>query len=134
MIALGIGCRRAASVADIEAVIAHALSLARLAPADVAVLATAADKVSEPGVICAAQRLGRPLLGIASAAMTAVADRAITRSDRVRRLKGVPSVAETAALAAAGANARLILARVANAAATCALAEGEAATDAEPVP
>ncbi|MGJ4906001.1 cobalamin biosynthesis protein [Bradyrhizobium sp. HKCCYLS2058] len=134
MIALGIGCRRAASVADIEAVIAQALSLARLAPADVAVLATAADKVSEPSVISAARRLGRPLVGVASADMAAVADRAITRSDRVRRLKGVPSVAETAALAAAGANARLVLARVANAAATCALAEGEAAIDAERAP
>ncbi|MGJ5011947.1 cobalamin biosynthesis protein [Bradyrhizobium oligotrophicum] len=134
MIALGIGYRRAASVADIEAVIAQALSLARLAPADVAVLATAADKVSEPGVISAARWLGRPLVGVASADMAAVADRAITRSDRVRRLKGVPSVAETAALAAAGANARLILARVANAVATCALAEGEAAIDAERTP
>ncbi|MGJ4912353.1 cobalamin biosynthesis protein [Bradyrhizobium sp. HKCCYLRH2060] len=134
MIALGIGCRRAASVADIEAVIAQALSLARLAPADVAVLATAADKVSEPGVVSAAQRLGRPLVGVDLADMTAVADRAITRSDRVRRLKGVPSVAETAALAAAGANARLVLARVANAVATCALAEGEAAIDAERAP
>ncbi|MGJ5045120.1 MULTISPECIES: cobalamin biosynthesis protein [unclassified Bradyrhizobium] len=132
MIALGIGCRRAADVADIEAVIAHALSLARLAPADVAVLATAADKASEPGVICAAQRLGRPLVAIASADMAAVADRAITRSDRVRCLKGVPSVAETAALAAAGVNARLILVRVANAVATCAVAEGDGAIVAEP--
>jgi cobalt-precorrin 5A hydrolase len=37
----------------------------------------------------------------------------------------VPSVAETAALAAVGQGARLILPRIANATATCALASDE---------
>jgi cobalt-precorrin 5A hydrolase len=129
MIALGIGCRRDTSADLIEAVIAQALTAARLAAGDVAVIATAADKMREPGVIEAAKRLDRPLRGIAENDLTAVAGLAVTRSDRVQRLKGVPSVAETAALAAAGRNARLILPRLANTSATCALAEGEGAAE-----
>ncbi|MFC5325900.1 cobalamin biosynthesis protein [Bradyrhizobium oligotrophicum] len=129
MIALGIGCRRDTSADLIEAVIAEALTAARLAAGDVAVIATAGDKMREPGVIEAAKRLGRPLRGIAENDLMAVADLAVTRSDLVQRLKGVPSVAETAALAAAGRNARLILPRLANASATCALAAGEGAAE-----
>ncbi|MGJ5177681.1 cobalamin biosynthesis protein [Bradyrhizobium oligotrophicum] len=132
MIALGIGCRRETSAADIDAVIAQALTTTRLAITDIAVIATAADKLQEPGVIAAAQRLGRPLLGLSVDDLNAVADLALTRSDRVQRLKGVPSVAETAALAAAGRYARLILPRVANASATCALAQGEGAVELAP--
>ncbi len=129
MIALGIGCRRDASVEEVEAVIVQALTAARLTAADVGVIATISGKMDEPGVIEAAKRLGRPLLGIPNDAIASVADLAVTRSDRVHRLKGVPSVAETAALAAAGRNARLILARMANASATCAMAEGEGAAE-----
>ncbi|UFZ04717.1 cobalamin biosynthesis protein [Bradyrhizobium ontarionense] len=129
MIALGIGCRRNASGEEIAAVIAQALTAARVVAGDVAVVATAADKVSEPGMIEAAKRLGRPLIGLAVEDLAAVVDLAVTRSDRVQRLKGVPSIAETAALAAAGRNARLILPRMANGSATCALAEGEGAAE-----
>jgi cobalt-precorrin 5A hydrolase len=129
MIALGIGCRRNASASEIDAVIAQALAAASLAADDIAVVATAVEKLREPGVIEAANRLGRPLLGIATADLAAVADLAVTRSDLVQHLKGVPSVAETAALAAAGRTARLILPRVANGSATCALAQGEGAVE-----
>jgi cobalt-precorrin 5A hydrolase len=125
MIALGIGCRRDASANDIEAVIAQALAAARLETSDIAVIATAVDKTDESGVIEAAMRLQRPLRGIGIADLAAVAELTVTRSDLVQRLKGVPSVAETAALAAAGRNARLILPRLANASATCALAQGD---------
>ncbi|MGJ5208231.1 cobalamin biosynthesis protein [Bradyrhizobium sp. HKCCYLR20261] len=125
MIALGIGCRRDISADAIEAVVVQALTVARLSTAEITVIATAADKQDEPGIIETAKRLQRPLLGIAADELSAVADLTVTRSDRVQRLKGVPSVAETAALAAAGRNARLILPRLAHASATCAIAEGE---------
>ncbi|WP_035655023.1 cobalamin biosynthesis protein [Bradyrhizobium sp. STM 3809] len=125
MIALGIGCRRDASLDAIERVIAQALSVAKLAASDIAVVATARDKMHEPGLIAAAKRLGRPLLGVTQDELASVADRAFTRSDLVQRLKGVPSVAETAALAAAGRNARLVVPRLAQGAATCAVAQGE---------
>ncbi|MGJ4932344.1 cobalamin biosynthesis protein [Bradyrhizobium sp. HKCCYLS2038] len=129
MIALGIGCRRDAIAADIEAVIAQALDTACLAAGDVAVVATATDKLREPGLIDAAKRRGWPLLGLDTSDLKLVAGLASTRSDRVQRLKGLPSVAETAALAAAGRNARLILPRIANASATCAVAAGDGAAE-----
>ena len=47
---------------------------------------------------------------------------ASTRSERVLAVTGVPSLAEAAALAAAGPDARLLVRRVAVGPATCALA------------
>jgi cobalt-precorrin 5A hydrolase len=54
--------------------------------------------------------------------------RIITRSERVLALTGVPSVAEAAALAAAGPASRLVGPRVAIGPATCALAVSGDAT------
>jgi cobalt-precorrin 5A hydrolase len=125
MIALGIGCRRNASAEDIEAVIAQALGVASLSVAAVSVIATANDKAAEPGLVEAARRLGRPLRGIIVSELANMSGLAVTRSERVQHLKGVPSVAETAALSAVGRGGRLILPRIANATVTCALASDE---------
>ena len=46
----------------------------------------------------------------------------VTRSARIEALRGVGSLAEAAALAAAGPQGRLVLPRIASAGATCALA------------
>ena len=54
--------------------------------------------------------------------LEAASARAETRSARVLALTGVPSIAEAAALAAAGPAARLILPRIKLGPATCALA------------
>jgi cobalt-precorrin 5A hydrolase len=125
MIALGIGCRRNAPVADIEAVIATALHAASLSADAIGLIATENDKAAEPGLVDAARRLGRPLVGIITSELAKVSHLVVTPSERVQQLKGVPSVAETAALAAVGQGARLILPRIANATATCALASDE---------
>jgi cobalt-precorrin 5A hydrolase len=125
MIALGIGCRRHAPAEDITAVIAQALAAAALGIDDVTVIATEQAKSEQAGIIEAARRLGRPLVGIALSDLAELADLVATRSARVQDIKGVPSVAEAAALAAAGANARLIVPRLANATAACAVAHGE---------
>jgi cobalt-precorrin 5A hydrolase len=130
MIALGIGCRCNAPAEDIEAIVAQALEAASLSMAAISVIATESGKAGQPGLVEAAHYLGRPLLGIPVSELANVADRAVTRSERVQQLKGVPSVAETAALAAVGQGARLILPRIANATATCALASDET----EPLP
>ena len=129
VIALGIGCRRDAPAEDIEAVIARALDAALLSAAAISVIATEDDKATEPGLVAVARRLGRPLLGIVASELAKMSDLVVTRSERVQALKGVPSVAETAALAAVGQGGRLILPRIANATAACALASD----DAEPV-
>jgi cobalt-precorrin 5A hydrolase len=117
MIALGIGCRRNTPAADIEAVITHALAAASLSAAAINVIATAEDKLAEPGLVEAARRLGCPLLGIATNELAKVSDLVVTRSERVQSLK---------ALAAVGPGGRLILPRIANATATCALASDQA--------
>jgi cobalt-precorrin 5A hydrolase len=63
---------------------------------------------------------------ITDADLKAAGTRVATRSDRVVALTGVPSLAEAAALAAAGPSSRLIAPRLVVGAATCALASSGA--------
>jgi cobalt-precorrin 5A hydrolase len=122
MIAIGIGCRAGAAAEDILAVIHDAL--ATLPGAVAGGLYTLAEKSTEPGLGHAAAALGLPLVSLDVASLRAVAGGALTRSPRVEALHGLPSVAETAALAGAGPGAVLLVARRANKTATCAIAEG----------
>ena len=125
MMVAGIGCRSGASAEAIAQVLAAALERCGLERAHIDALATDAAKGNEAGILAAAAALALPLIFVCAAQMAAAADDVITTSERVIALKGVPSVAETAALAAAGREARLLGPRVANAAATCAIARGE---------
>ncbi len=127
MIAAGVGCRRGASAAAIETVIAAALARAGLAKTALAVIAAPAAKCDEPGIAAAASALGVPLVLVPQAELECAGGRATTRSERVVALMGVPSVAEAAALAAAGATAHLLVPRIAIGPATCALASSGAA-------
>jgi cobalt-precorrin 5A hydrolase len=126
MMVAGVGCRRGTSVAEIEAVIAAALAQAGLAGQRVDVLATAAFKCDESGIAAAAAARGVPLILIAQADLERAGGGA-THSRRVAQLTGVGSVAEAAALAAGGPDARLVVPRIAIGPATCALATSEAA-------
>lgn len=126
MIAAGVGSRRDVSAEEIERVVRLALETFRIPAASVDVLATEAGKSGTAAYVEAAQRLAVPLLGVSSARLGEVADRVITPSARALATKGVPSIAEAAALCAAGAKARLLGARVATARATCAIAIGNA--------
>lgn len=128
MMVAGIGCRTGASAEDILAAVAAAVAAAGRGPP--VALATLADKSGEAGLVAAARQLGVPVIAVALSDMQAVADRVVTRSARVAELKGVPSVAETAALVAAGDGARLIVARIIAGAATCAIATGKGDTTA----
>jgi cobalt-precorrin 5A hydrolase len=130
MMVAGVGCRRGASAAAIETVIAAALAHAGLASHRLDLLATAAFKGDEPGIAAAAAARGVRLILVAQADLERAGGRA-TQSRRVARLMGVGSVAEAAALAAGGPAARLVVPRIAIGPATCALAETAAA---EPVP
>jgi cobalt-precorrin 5A hydrolase len=122
MIVAGIGCRKGAQAADIEAVIRAALDHAGLAQAALHLIATSAAKGGEPGIVAAAAAIGVPLVLIPQGDLEAAGGRTMTKSERVVALAGVPSVAETAALAAGGPAARLIAPRIAVGPATCALA------------
>ena len=70
-------------------------------------IATIAAKSGEAGIAAAAAKLGVDLILISETELQAASDRTETRSERVLALTGVPSVAEAAALAAAGPSARL---------------------------
>jgi cobalt-precorrin 5A hydrolase len=124
MIVAGVGCRRGASAAEIEAVIAAALAQAGQA-SRLGALASAAFKGDEPGIAAAAAARGVPLILVAPADLERVGNLA-THSRRIFGLMGVGSVAEAAALAASGPDARLIVPRVVIGPATCAVASSGA--------
>ena len=123
MIIAGVGCRKGAAPAEVEAAIAAALSGAGLMADALSLVATSAAKGGEPGIAAAASALGVPLVLVPQDDLEAAGGRTATRSARVVALTGVPSLAEAAALAAGGPAARLIAPRIAVGAATCALVE-----------
>jgi cobalt-precorrin 5A hydrolase len=127
MIVAGVGCRKGVRAADIEAAIRAAFDRAGVAPSQLRLIATSAAKGAERGIALAASAIGVPLVLIPPGDLAAAGIRATTRSERVMALAGVPSVAEAAALAAGGPDARLIVPRIAVGPATCALAATEAA-------
>ncbi len=88
------------------------------------VVATAAAKAEAPAFRAVARRLGLPRRAVAAPDLAA--QPTATRSAASRAAHGTGSVAEAAALAAAGPGARLLVSRCISAdrMATCALAEG----------
>ena len=127
MIVAGVGCRRGAAAPDIETAIRTALARAGIAADALDAVATAQVKGAEAGIAAAAEKLGVRVVLVPEAELKAAGTRTATRSERVLALVGVPSVAEAAALAAAGPSSRLVSPRLVIGAATCALAATEAA-------
>ena len=127
MIVAGIGCRKGASARDIDAVIDAALAEAGLSVSELTMIATAELKMNEPGIAEVALARGLRVEIIPQAQLRKADSRASTSSQRVHELAGVGSVAEAAALAAAGPGAHLIVPRVVLGPATCALAASEPA-------
>jgi len=123
VIVAGIGCRKGAEASAIEAAIAAALARCGVTQQALSLIATSEGKRDEGAIAAAAAALAVPVVLIPQAALEAAGKRTITRSDRVLLRTGVPSLAEAAALAAAGPNGRLIAPRVAVGPATCALAQ-----------
>ena len=122
VIVAGFGFRDAVSVQSL----ADALEVAGSGQT-VSALATAADKADTPAFAAFARQLGLPVIGIDAATLSA--QEAQTQSEASAAARQTGSVAEAAALAAAGRGARLIVPRVVSSdrMATCALAEGEGA-------
>jgi cobalt-precorrin 5A hydrolase len=127
VIVAGIGCRKGADAAEIEAAIAAALERAGRPLAKVDLLATSTGKRTEKGIAEAAAARGVPLVFVTPADLEIASARGATFSARVLALAGVPSVAEAAALAACGPEARLILPRIVVGRVTCALTSAEGA-------
>ncbi|MEZ5888769.1 MAG: cobalamin biosynthesis protein [Xanthobacteraceae bacterium] len=125
MIVAGIGCRKGTSAQEIDAAIDAALKQARIAPSELDAMATSDGKGSEPGIIEAAAGRGVELVLVRPADLEAAAPRAQSHSPRVQAMFNVPSVAEAAALAAAGDDATLVVPRLSMGPATCAIAATE---------
>ena len=123
MIVAGVGCRKGTAAAEIGAAIAAALERCGLAAGALTLIATSSAKGTEPGIQGAASALGLPMVLVEQRALEDAGERTATKSQRVLLRTGVPSLAEAAALAAAGPAARLIAPRVAVGGATCALAQ-----------
>jgi cobalt-precorrin 5A hydrolase len=124
MIVAGIGCRRGATVEAVLETLAMALTHGNIAVAQLSGLAVPEEKMLEAGIVAAANQLALPLIGVSPADLQRAHEGTLTHSERVQALKGVPSVAEAAALAAAGSGAQLIAARITTPTVACALATG----------
>jgi cobalt-precorrin 5A hydrolase len=125
MIVAGIGCRKGVTAQEIDAAIEAALGVAGCAWDTLSLIATSDGKGSEAGIIEAAAGRGVRLVLVKPAALEAAGPRTQSSSPRVKELFGVPSVAEAAALAAAGPQARLVVPRLVVGPATCAIAATE---------
>lgn len=115
----GIGCRRNVAADDIVGLVRQAIADA---DGELAALAAPRFKSDEPALLEAARSLGVDLTLVDDAALEAAQPRCVTHSACAERSAGVASVAEGAALAAAGPEGVLVLPRISNARATCALA------------
>lgn len=124
MIVAGVGFRHGVAAEEISALVERALGQASLTPDRLSFLATAASRAGETGFLAAARRLGVAPLGLPPETLATAEPRLETRSGRVLARHGVGSVAEAAALSGAGAASRLVVARISNGRATCAIAEG----------
>ncbi|MEL6953859.1 MAG: cobalamin biosynthesis protein [Pseudomonadota bacterium] len=105
----GFGFRAEASVASLSDALARA-EAASDGAGQTALLASAADKCATQALQHLAQRRDLPLYAVEPADL--VAQETSTRSQAVQKARRVGSVAEASALAAAGAGAVLVTARV----------------------
>lgn len=124
IIAAGIGCRAGCSGDEIAGLVRAVFDEAALDEGTRRAVRLAATmrKRNEAGVAEAARLLALPLRFVDDSALAAVQERVQTRSARVEAAVGVASVAEAAALAAAGPGSTLLLPRRSTPRATCALA------------
>lgn len=129
MIAAGIGCTSTCAAGDIAHALTLSLRAAQRELGQVSALCVPAFKHGQPSLEQAARELGLRLLFVSDEQLRAQAALALTRSEHALERAGVPSVAETAALAGAsdlgGAPARLLGPRSIYGGATCALASLE---------
>ena len=129
MIAGGVGCKQGCAEREIVRALELALAAAARSLPDVIALYAPEWKRDEPGLARAAEQLGKCLVLLPLAELQTQAHAALSDSEQVARRFGLPSVAETAALAGALTFAparhtpRLLGPRQIAGGAACALAE-----------
>jgi cobalt-precorrin 5A hydrolase len=110
----GLGFRDEASAQSIAELLANVAAHAAL-PGVASVIAVLEDKAAHPGLVTAAQIADLPIETVAADKMRQADARVATRSERVEIYRGVGSVCEATALAAAGEGARLVVTRMVSA-------------------
>lgn len=121
MIAIGVGCRRGASADAIEALVRRAMAQLPTATGE-KILCSGEPKTQEPGLHAVAARLGMALRFVPIADLQAAESRVTIRSSAALAAHGVASMAEAAALAVAGAGAKLVVTKLTADGVTCAVA------------
>ena len=129
VLAVGLGCERGTDPAEAEALVRGVLAEAGLAEASVALVASVALKSDEPAVHSVADMLGVPARFFEASRLESLTPRLANPSEVVFREVGCHGVAEAAALAAAGPDARLLVPKRKSARATCAVAMAPAPID-----
>lgn len=122
VLALGVGCERGCPSDELIGLARDALAAHGLAEAAVACVVSLDLKADEAAVHALADALGVPARFFPAAELEAEAKRLLNPSDVVFREVGCHGVAEGAALAAAGADATLVVEKTRSRRATCAVA------------
>ncbi|MDP8919630.1 MAG: cobalamin biosynthesis protein [Pseudomonadota bacterium] len=125
MIAAGVGFRRSVAADEIVLLVKQALEQASLRLDQLSRLATIEPLAALPAFTEAAHRLSVIVTPVGELELAAAAPGVRTQSARSLAAHGVGSVAEAAALGAAGPGSTLVLERIASPSATCALARLE---------
>lgn len=122
----GLGLRPGTDAAEILACLDEALAIAGFPNEATPRFATLAGRADESGLREAAASRSAEIVAIPDEALRGFEAACATRSTRIASLYGVGSVAEAAAMAAAGPGGTLIQPRIATGRVTCALARAAA--------
>ena len=127
---LGIGCERLTASDEVVTLARRCLADANLAEASVACVASIALKAAEPAIHALAETLGVPTRFFSAAALERETPRLKNPSEVVFAETGCHGVAEGAALAAVGANGKLVSPKIRSTRATCAIGRALGIVDA----
>nr|WP_040674440.1 cobalamin biosynthesis protein [Rhizobium grahamii] len=119
---LGLGCERGTRVEEVTALADAALAAAGIGPNELAAVASIDTRSNEPAILEAAHELGVPLLTFAAVRLEEETPRLKNPSAIVFARVGCHGVAESAALAAIGPNAELVVPKIKSPRATAAIA------------
>jgi cobalt-precorrin 5A hydrolase/precorrin-3B C17-methyltransferase len=129
VLALGVGCERGTAAEELLALACGTLARHGLARQAIACIASIELKAAEPAIHALAESLGAPARFFSADALEAEAARLANPSDVVFAATGAHGVAEGAALAAAGPEGSLAVAKTKSTRATCAIARAQAPID-----
>ncbi len=124
MMVAGVGFKKNASSEEILEALNQALQFHRLKHKDLDAFATLDEKSTQDSLCLVAKNLNIPVVPLSRERLKQFSSKTITKSETSMIIQGLPSLAETAALAAIGNHATLLGPRIKSKEATCALAIG----------